>query len=209
MQPSVDLVVAVKTLDRAKSRLLGAADGGIGAREAHERLALAIAADTVEVANAVARRVLVVSSDAEVGLAMSALGVKVIADPGTGGLNAALAHGFGQLRADDSRSVIGALQSDLPALRPRELDGAIRSAAGVRSFCADRHGTGTTLLLTAPGGPLAPLFGTGSAAAHAASGAVALEDALPSLRCDVDTVADLKIAGTLGLGQRTRAATGR
>src|SRR5919204_619987 len=64
----------------------------------------------------------------------------------------------------------------------------------------DASGTGTTLLTAPSGAALNPRFGTGSAAAHAASGAVPLVGPWPSLRRDVDTAADLRAAAALGLG---------
>ena len=98
------------------------------------------------------------------------------------------------LRERDPRGVVGALQADLPALRPTELAAAIAAAGGRRAFCADRPGTGTTLLLAAPGDAAATRASApGSAAAHAASGAVAVGAGLDSLRCDVDTATDLAI----------------
>src|SRR5690349_16450440 len=78
----------------------------------------------------------------------------------------------------------------------------------VLAVCADRAGTGTTLLLAAPGEPLDPRFGRGSAAAHAATGAVRVGAALRSLRCDVDTPHDLAVAAELGLGTFTERRTG-
>jgi 2-phospho-L-lactate guanylyltransferase len=142
---------------------------------------------------------------------MAELGVPVSPDPlGGGGLNAALRLGFLLLRHRDPNSVIGALQSDLPALGAgNELDTAINAAAGERAFCADHLGTGTTLLLSAAGAPLDPRFGEGSAAAHAESGAIPLSGELPRLRCDVDTAEDLEIAVGLGAGQRTIGALRR
>jgi 2-phospho-L-lactate guanylyltransferase len=100
---------------------------------------------------------------------------------------------------------VGALQADLPALRSGELAAALAVADGRRAFVADRHGTGTTLLLSAPGEPLRPRFGPGSAHAHAGSGAVPLVPVGASLRCDVDTAADLDHARALGLGGHTTA----
>ncbi len=103
------------------------------------------------------------------------------------------------------------LTADLPALRPAELAEALRAArAGppdVRHFVADASGTGTVLLAAPPGVPLRPRFGSGSAAAHAASGARPLAGDWPSLRRDVDTAADLATAARLGLGPRTAALT--
>ena len=61
------------------------------------------------------------------------------------------------------------------------------------------------LLAARPGVGLEPCFGAGSAAAHAASGAMALPGDWPSLRRDVDTADDLADAVRLGLGPRTGA----
>ncbi|MFP5072091.1 2-phospho-L-lactate guanylyltransferase [Pseudonocardia nantongensis] len=208
----VDLVVPVKPLPRAKTRLRGAADGGVGDLGAHQRLALALARDTVAAAVAATRvrSVLVISSDPAVAVEVGALGAEVVTDPGRG-LNGALRHGAGLLRARDAAAAIGALQADLPALRPDELDDAVAAAAALfaggttRAFVPDAPGEGTTLLLAAPGADLAPRFGGPSASAHAASGATALDAARPGLRRDVDTAADLDAAVRLGAGDWTRA----
>jgi len=62
-------------------------------------------------------------------------------------------------------------------------------------------------LLVAPAGTeLDPRFGADSAAAHAASGALALDGDWPSLRLDVDTASDLAAAARLGLGRHTADA---
>jgi 2-phospho-L-lactate guanylyltransferase len=191
----VDLVVPVKTLERAKTRL-------VGTRLDRPALALAFALDTISAALPAVRRVLAVTSDPSVVAELRTLGVESI--PGPEGLNESLRHGFAVLRSRDPGSVIGALQADLPALRTTDLAAALATADG-RSFCPDRQGTGTTLLLSSPGGDLAPAFGVGSAAAHAASGATPLLGPWPSLRHDVDTADDLRLAADLGLGPRTAA----
>ncbi|MGW1676684.1 2-phospho-L-lactate guanylyltransferase [Saccharopolyspora sp. NPDC002376] len=199
------LIVPIKPLHLAKSRLLGAADGGARRPAAHAELVTAVALDTV----AAARRaegvagVVVITSDPTLTAEFTAAGVEVIADSPAAGLNAALRHGDAELQV----ARIGALQADLPALQPDDLAAAIRAAGADRSFCPDRHGTGTTLLLAEPGRPLAPRFGPGSADAHAESGAKPLLGPWDSLRCDVDTEADLRAARSLGLGPRTAAAT--
>lgn len=151
------------------------------------------------------RRVLAVTSDPAVEAEMAALGVDSVSEPETPGLNASVRRGAEALR--DRAVAIGALQADLPALRPAELAAAIASADGRRAFCPDRQGTGTTLLLGAAGAEVDPRFGAGSANAHAASGAAALIGTWPSLRCDVDTADDLRLATTLGLGFRTAGVT--
>ncbi|HEX4722971.1 MAG TPA: 2-phospho-L-lactate guanylyltransferase [Pseudonocardiaceae bacterium] len=207
MAERVDLVITVKTLDRAKSRLLGAADRGVGDRAAHEALALALVRDTAAAAAATqnVRRVLVVTSDPTVAGALAADGVATTPDLPDLGLNAAFGYGAELLLAADPLATVAALQSDLPALRTEELAKALAEADGRRAFCADRQGTGTTLLVAAPGGPLDPRFGPGSAAAHAESGALRIGVGLPTLRCDVDTADDLAVAGGLGLGSHTAA----
>lgn len=207
----VDLVITVKTLDRAKSRLVGAADQGVGDRVAHRALALALVRDTAAAAVGTpnVRRVLVVTSDPTVADALAGDGVPTTPDLPDRGLNAAVAHGAALLLAAEPRATVAALQSDLPALRPEELAKALAAADGRRAFCADRQGTGTTLLVAAPGGPLDPRFGPGSAAAHAESGAARIGVDLASLRCDVDTAGDLAVARALGLGPHTAAVVGQ
>lgn len=195
MRADVDLVVPVKALDRAKSRL-------VDARLDRPALALAFALDTIAAALPAVRRVLAVTSDPAVVAELRALGVESVAGPE--GLNESLRFGFGVLRSRDAASVVGALQADLPALRTADLAAALALARG-RAFCPDRQGTGTTLLLSSPGGELDPAFGIGSAAAHAASGATPLLGPWPSLRHDVDTAEDLRLAAELGLGPRTAA----
>ncbi len=208
----VDLLLPMKTLARAKTRLLGAADGGFGAPGAHARLVLALVRDTVAAAAtaAVVRRTVAICSDAVVCRALAADGVETIPDEPAAGLNSALRYGEALLRTADPDATVATVPADLPALRPQELDRAIRDglATGGRAFCTDRAGTGTTLLLAPPGQALAPCFGPGSAAAHRAGGAAELAGCWPGLRCDVDTVADLVLACELGLGRFTRAALG-
>ena len=199
---AVTLLVPMKPPRAGKSRLRGAF--GVAP---HTSLVLALASDTVSAAVAApgVDRVVVVTGDVEALATLGDLGADVVDDEGAEDLNAALLVAerrlFGPSRAGDA--VVGALQADLPALRPADLGRALAEAGGRRAFTADRHGTGTTLLLSAPGGPLAPRFGVGSAAAHAASGALALTTSAPSLRSDVDTADDLAYARELGLGTHT------
>ncbi|WP_199430628.1 2-phospho-L-lactate guanylyltransferase [Qaidamihabitans albus] len=202
----VDLIVPMKPPRSGKSRLRGAL-GGPAADDEHAGLVRALAADTLRAATAAAgvRRVLVVATDPAALGELRDLGVEVIGEDGERGLNGALRHGERHLRAGDPAGVVGALQADLPALRADELAAALTEAAGHRAFTADRHGTGTTLLLAAPGQPLDPRFGPGSALAHTDSGALALRLPAPSLRGDVDTPGDLEHARLLGLGERTAA----
>ncbi|MER5910009.1 2-phospho-L-lactate guanylyltransferase [Streptomyces sp. NPDC001982] len=202
------LVIPVKPLAHAKSRLSDTADDGL-----RPGLALAFAQDTVAAALAcpAVRDVAVVTDDALAGRALAALGARVVADEPGGGLNSALAHGAGAVRTTRPGSPVAALNADLPALRPPELSRVLDAAAEFpRAFLPDAAAIGTTLLTAAPGHELRPAFGTDSRARHRASGAVELRlDAVDSVRQDVDTGDDLRAALTLGVGPRTAAAAAR
>ncbi|GAA1273277.1 2-phospho-L-lactate guanylyltransferase [Pseudonocardia aurantiaca] len=212
MMPTADLVVPVKPLAVAKSRLRGAADHGIGAQRAHARLAMALARDTIAAVRAAegVRHLIVVSSDPVVAAELGVFGVEVIPDGPVPGLNSAYERGAALVRKRDPAAVVGALQADLPALRPAELDAAIAAAltlfrAGAqRAFSPDAEGTGTTFLLAAAGVPLDPRFGVSSAQHHEESGACRLRGEWPGLLQDVDTADDLRAAADLGLGEHTR-----
>jgi 2-phospho-L-lactate/phosphoenolpyruvate guanylyltransferase len=199
------VVVPAKRLAAAKTRLTpltSALPGDAAAR--HQELVLALLADTVAAARdaAAVELVLVVTDDPRAAAEVRALGADTVGDEPDSGLNAALAHGARRARAVRPGPV-AALSSDLPALRPAELTAALRAAtAAPRAFVVDAAGTGTTLLTVADG-DLHPRFGPGSAAAHAAAGAVPLDGDWPGLRQDVDTPADLRAACRIGVGART------
>jgi 2-phospho-L-lactate guanylyltransferase len=197
------VVLPVKPPAAGKSRLRGALPG-----VAHERLALALALDTATAALACpdVAEVIAVTDDPGVAAALAALGARPVPEPVGGGLNPAFEWGAS---AAGGRPV-AALQADLPALDSAELAAALEIAAttGVRRFAADTPGTGTVLLTAPPGVPLDPRFGVDSAAAHAASGALALDGSWPTLRRDVDTAADLAAAAVLGLGPHTARLVG-
>jgi len=200
------LVIPVKVLARAKSRLTGLAG------PARAELALAMAADTVAAALAApaVSTVIVVTDDQVVGAELGRLGAVVIEDQPAAGLNAALVFGAGY--ADDRWPGRGraAMAGDLPALRPAELALVLRAAAtSGEAFVPDAAGTGTTLYAAGPGVAFRPAFGPGSRDRHLAAGAVELDlPDLRGLRQDVDTRADLELAADLGLGPRTLAALG-
>jgi 2-phospho-L-lactate guanylyltransferase len=199
MNPRHSIIIPVKPVGVGKSRLratVPAADG----------LVTAIALDTITAVLAVAD-VVVVTDDPDVTGVALALGAATTPDSPAAGLNAAIRHGEAVAGLAGPRA---ALTADLPALRPAELADALAAfgarSAGRRGYVADHTGTGTTMLLAPPGVPLDPRFGPGSAAAHAASGAIALDGDWASLRLDVDTADDLAAARLLGLGKRTAAA---
>jgi 2-phospho-L-lactate guanylyltransferase len=195
------LVVPVKALDRAKSRLSDTADG------LRPGLALAFAQDTVAAALAcpAVREVAVVTDDARAGRALARLGARIVDDEPGDGLNAALAHAAAVVRHRRPGAPVAALNADLPALRPAELARVLDAAAEFpRAFLPDAAHIGTTLLSAAPGHALRPCFGGDSRARHRASGAVELcLAAVDSVRRDVDTGGDLREALALGVGPRT------
>ncbi|MFI6520242.1 2-phospho-L-lactate guanylyltransferase [Spirillospora sp. NPDC050679] len=197
------LVVPVKVLARAKTRMAAAAGPH------REALALAVATDTVGAALRCARvrDVIVVTDDPLAAAELSALGARVVPDEPDAGLNPALVHGAGRGRERSPDAGVGALSADLPALRPEELARVLDAAADApEAFVPDAAGIGTTLYTARPGVPFAPAFGGESRAAHRSRGArELLLDGIDSVRRDVDTLDDLKAALALGLGPRTAA----
>ncbi|MFF6784469.1 2-phospho-L-lactate guanylyltransferase [Streptomyces sp. NPDC012510] len=206
------LVVPLKPLARAKSRLSDTADDGV-----RPGLALAFAQDTVAAALTATAvgDVVVVTDDPLAARELAALGARTVPeDPREGprdGLNAALRHGTAVVRAVRPQSPVAALNADLPALRPGELTRVLNAAAAFpRSFLPDAAGTGTTLLAATAGHDLSPVFGPDSRLRHRRSGAVELAlGTVDSVRQDVDTGDDLRAALALGVGPRTAAAAAR
>lgn len=193
------VVVPVKEADRAKTRL----------QPTHPlsrpALARAVAQDTLTAVCAALppRDVLVVTTDPAAAGAATALGATVVADPGAG-LDAAVRAGVARVLPVDDGHTPGwaVLLGDLPSLRPEDLrDALARCAEHPRAVVPDADGTGT-VLLTSTVGPPEPRFGPGSAARHGVDATV-LELALPRLRRDVDTAADLAAALALGVGTAT------
>lgn len=194
------IVVPVKRLAVAKTRL--AVDPALRAD-----LALAMALDTVSAALATPTVAVVVAvSDDERAIAhLTSCGALVVADEPDAGLNPALEHGAHAAVDAASARAVAALASDLPALRPDDLDRALRAAAAGPCACVgDAQGSGTTLLAASDAAEFHPQFGPGSRARHVAAGAVDLTDAAAaSLRRDVDTLDDLRTAVRLGCGPET------
>ncbi len=205
------LVIPVKVLARAKSRLAGVAGAAGLAGAQRAELALAMAADTVAAAVACPQvgTVIVVTDDQVAGADLGRLGAVVIPDEPAGGLNAALV--FGAAYADSrwpGRGRAG-LAADLPALRPADLALALAAASALpQAFVPDADGGGTTMYTAGPGTAFGPRFGPGSRENHLAAGAVELElPGLSGLRQDVDTPADLRLAASIGLGPRSAAVS--
>jgi len=194
------LLVPIKRLSIAKTRIaLPAASRAL--------IALAMTGDTVSAALAclAVAEVVAITSDEQVGEMLRALGARVVDDVPDSGLNPALAHGA--LLATSPH--VAALSSDLPALRPADLETVlVLAAAQPLAVVADASGRGTTMLAARSTRDFAPSFGVESLAAHLRAGAVDISAGAPaSVRHDVDTLADLELAVRLGVGpQTTRAA---
>lgn len=191
----------VKVLSEAKSRLAAYGD------RARRQLAVAFASDVVLACLACpgTARVLVVTDDADASAALAALGATVTLDAPGAGLNAALVHGAGLLRAELGGCSVVTVSSDLPCLRPQDLAAALAQVpVDGRAFVADASARGTTVLAAAGRAALLPAYGTGSRARHLASGALELT-APAALRQDVDTPQDLQAALLIGVGAHTTA----
>jgi 2-phospho-L-lactate guanylyltransferase len=205
-----DLVVPLKPTALGKSRLAAYA----GPRRSE--LTRAMLLDTVSTAlhSPEVATVLVVTDDGQIETALAGTGIHVIPDAPAAGLNAAIRFGFDHVRARRPGSPVAAVTADLPALRADDLTAAlVECAKHGRSFVSDAAGSGTTLLATTLAedrarNALAPEFGAESRAAHLRSGAAEITLAVPSLRRDVDTEADLSDAVRLGVGPRTRVVLG-
>jgi 2-phospho-L-lactate guanylyltransferase len=190
------VVVPLKPAAVGKSRLR---DGG-------EQLVRAIGLDTVAAASAAASvaRVIVVTADPATAAAAAALPrVEVVPEPRPSGLNAAIATGIVAAGSGPRAALLG----DLPALRPADLEAALRAAASVdRAVVPDAEGTGSTLVTARAGVGWSSAFGAESFARHTALGCVPLPvPAASTLRRDVDTAEQLAHAAALGLGPRTTA----
>jgi 2-phospho-L-lactate guanylyltransferase len=196
------LVIPVKVLARAKSRLTGLPAGD------REKLALAMVADTLAAAVAAGpvASVVVVTDDPAVRAEAAAHQAVVLPDAPAAGLNEALAFGAREARVRWPGRGVAALAADLPALQSAELAIALTAAAAGRAFVPDAEGTGTTMYAAPPGAAFEPLFGRNSRARHVAAGLAELDlPGLRGLRRDVDTTAELRLAAAIGLGPRTRA----
>ncbi|WP_208378849.1 2-phospho-L-lactate guanylyltransferase [Cumulibacter soli] len=199
------VVVPVKARSASKTRL------SPDARRA--QLALAFALDTFHAVLGCASvaSLIVVTDDDDVRIRARELGARVISeldDPQVRGfdrLNAALRYGVEQTGINAAPTA--ALTADLPALRPAELERALRAAAAhQRAFVPDHEGTGTSMLTALRGADLAPQFGIASAEAHRNSGAAELNlTDVPGLRLDVDWQHDLQAVRRLGCGAATSA----
>lgn len=202
-------VLPIKSFSRAKSRLGGAFD--------RSELVAAMTGDvlTALAATPALDAVIVVTAEA---LADDA-GAVVVPDPDEAGQSAAAQRGI-EAALDRGAERVLLVPGDCPAIDPGEL-GRLLDEGGEPpqvTVVPDRHGSGTNALLLAPPGAVAPSFGAGSMARHAAharaAGATVKVRELPSLGLDVDTADDLAalraaLAARPDAAPRTRAVLDR
>jgi 2-phospho-L-lactate guanylyltransferase len=152
---------------------------------------------------------IVVTAEPAAAEAALAAGAHVVHDPEEAGQSAAASRG---VAAAVDRGAARALlvPGDCPALEPAEVVALLERTAAV-VIVPDRHGSGTNALLLTPPYAIAPAFGTGSFARHAALAHGRAEVCeVRSLGLDVDTPDDLAalraaLAAHPGGAPRTRA----
>ncbi|MFC7447322.1 2-phospho-L-lactate guanylyltransferase [Rhodococcus daqingensis] len=204
------VLIAVKELGRAKSRLAGR----LGPQE-RTALVLAMLRDTLAAAAGATgiAELTVITPDPVVARVARECGAGHYTDPAgedLDRLNAVLRAAAADAQSSSGRGPVVALQGDLPCLRPHELSAALAAARAPRSLVVDHHGTGTAALIVLdPDADLDPRFGPDSARRHRLSGAAVLTGDWPGLRLDVDTAADLDAAVRLGPGAATAAELDR
>jgi 2-phospho-L-lactate guanylyltransferase len=180
-------VLPVKSFGRAKTRT----------RLSDERrasLAESMAADVLRALADVRslERVIVVTREPRV----AALAEHVVDDPDEAGHSEAALLGIDAALAAGARRVL-LVPGDCPLMDATEVEALLDFAGGGDSvtIVPDRHGTGTNALVLDPPDVMAPSFGPGSFARHAAlaqaAGAAVRVRHVPSLAFDVDTPADV------------------
>jgi 2-phospho-L-lactate guanylyltransferase len=190
-------VVPFRGVD-AKERLAPLGD------PARAELALAMLGDVLSACRPVGDTILVTDDGDARGVALDVGDVQPVDDPG-GGQAAAVAAALEQL----APGPVLVVNADLPCVVPNDLRSLLRAtdASGFALVEAE-DGTTNALGLAAPD-VFAPLYGPRSADQFRAYaerlGLDAITVALPNLRDDVDTVADLRRVG-LRAGPRTQAA---
>ncbi len=184
-------ILPMKVLGAAKQRL--AHELSPGPRQA---LAEAMYADVlVALRRSIVDEVLVVTADHGAQQIAAGHGASVLEAPERGHDDAAGLGVSAALESGADRALL--VPGDCPLLSAAQVDELLARPAPVGSalIVPDRHGTGTNALLLSPPDALAPAFGPGSRARHAANAESAgtryevVEVA--SLALDIDTPEDL------------------
>jgi 2-phospho-L-lactate guanylyltransferase len=201
MSPSPErfaAIVPIRSWATGKSRL------GLDDAE-RASLGRAFALDVVDVLHASPGIALVVVVTADDDVRAAVEGVDVVPDRGRS-LDDAVSQGCAHVLAGGgSRAVV--VPSDLPCLTvPALADVVTLSGGHAHAYCPDAEGDGTSVIVSRDPAGLVTSYGPGSAAAHVAAGLVPLVEAPAEARRDVDTLAHLCEAESLGVGPRTAAA---
>jgi 2-phospho-L-lactate guanylyltransferase len=204
-------ILPVKSFGRAKQRL----DAAVGQPDRGE-LAAAMVSDVLAALAAVAglEDVIVVTAEPRAAAAAQAAGAHVVDDPVEAGQSAAAARGVAAALARGAERVL-LVPGDCPTLDATEIAALLDGFDGASVVIVpDRHGSGTNALRLTPPDAIAPSFGPGSFARHAArataAGARVRVAPAPSLELDVDTPGDLAalraaLAALPDAAPRTRA----
>jgi len=146
--------------------------------------------------------VVVVTADDVVRAAVD--GVEVVLDRGQS-LDDAVSQGCAFI-VERGRSRVLVVPSDLPCLTVAALSEVVTISDGhPHAFCPDAECDGTSIVVSRVASSLVTSYGPASAAAHRAAGLVPLTEAPLEARRDVDTLAHLREADSLGVGRRTAA----
>jgi 2-phospho-L-lactate guanylyltransferase len=182
-------VLPVKSFPKAKSRT--ALDDPQRTALAENMMSDVLAALTQVEALA---EILVVTREPLAIDAAARFGATVVDDPQEAGHNPAALLGIAAARGADRVLLV---PGDCPWLDAEEVGRLLAEAGPGVTIVPDRHGTGTNALVLDPPDVMAPSFGEGSCARHAAlarsAGARVRIVAVPSLAFDVDTPDDLNL----------------
>lgn len=183
----VTLVIPVKRLDRAKTRLKLSS-------QTRAQVALDLMRHTLTIATSTASvdLVLVVSDDPIVSAEAKALRAEVVHEHPQSGLNQAARLGRETARRKRPGQDIAIMVCDLPRLTREDLSKALAEfrVTGRPLMVADHRGSGTTMLVHGYSDNPPILFGPLSAFEHAAAGFTPARGSFPGLRHDLDTVRD-------------------
>lgn len=197
------VLMPVKELAGAKSRL------AVDSNDLRRELALAFALDTLAGVSGcpLVRVVMLVTNEPRIRRYVRGCRGYRCVDDGGEGLNGAIRAAAELAVSGYPGSPLAVVMADLPALRADDLATALREVSGHRTaFVADAEGSGTTLLGAQVATDLLPAFGPNSADRHEALGAVPVRAGVPTLRQDVDTLADISTVLAMGTGWWTVSA---
>jgi 2-phospho-L-lactate guanylyltransferase len=201
-------VVPVKPFEIAKHRLAGVLTAAQRAQ-----LAQVMADDVLDVLVAsthVLAGILVVTADPEVAALAARRGAQVLIEPAPTGINAALTLAAGRIVADDNKSGMIVVPTDLPQITTDAVEYLVRLLDAERAVAlvpAAEDG-GTNMFACRPAGMITPSFGPGSFVRHQtaalAAGIVPAVLALPNLAYDIDRPSDLVAFRSLRTATRTQ-----